>query len=96
MVVSPGRKMFLIDVKGLCKKNPWLISVKAPRENLYYVFAFVPTGAPNRFFIMTHGEAENHVKAELKRLRRPNDYSRPGIAWNLAMPHEDKWAALPK
>src|SRR5262249_41888967 len=96
MVVSPGRSMFLIDVKGLCKKNPWLVSVKAPRKNLFYIFAFVPTGVQNRFFIMTQLEAENYIKAELKRLGRPDDYSRPGIAWDLTLPHEDQWAALPK
>ena len=41
--VSPlSKKNFLIDVKGLYKPNPWLIKIKATRDNLYYVLAFVP------------------------------------------------------
>jgi hypothetical protein len=36
MVVSPKRKhMFLIDVKGLYRRNPWLLKRKPQRDDLY-------------------------------------------------------------
>ncbi len=40
MVVSPETKeMFLVDVKGLYRKNPWLIKQKSQRQNLFYILA---------------------------------------------------------
>jgi hypothetical protein len=49
MVVSPlKREMFLIDVKGLYRKNPWLVKRHPPRQNLFYVLAYVPTGRFDR------------------------------------------------
>src|ERR1700761_1492588 len=52
MVVSPDTKtMFLVDVKGLYKTNPWVIKRKPIRKNLFYILAFVPTGLPNRYFV---------------------------------------------
>jgi hypothetical protein len=60
MVVSPvGREMFLIDVKGLYRPNPWVLKRKTVRANLFYVLAFVPTNAPNDFFIMTQHQAHH-------------------------------------
>src|SRR5258708_33193587 len=50
MVVSPKRRMFLIDVKGLYRPNPWVVKRKVAQKELYYVFAFVPDGHSNRFF----------------------------------------------
>ena len=45
MAVSPIKKaMFLVDVKGLYRKNPWLIKRKTARNNLLYILAFVPIG----------------------------------------------------
>ncbi len=53
MVVTPLRKkMFLIDVKGQSTKNFWRIRRKKNRNNLFYVLAYVPTGKPNRFFVL--------------------------------------------
>jgi len=49
--VSPVAKtMFLIDVKGLYRPNPWLIKRKPIRDNLFYVLTFVPVGKPNEYF----------------------------------------------
>src|SRR5712664_3986721 len=93
MVVSPKlKKMFLIDVKGLYRKNPWLLKRKSARDNLFYVLAYVPTEEPNQFFVMTQQQANQFVEDELKRLERPDDYSVTGITWNLALPHKDAWA----
>jgi hypothetical protein len=97
MVVSPiDKQMFLIDVKGLYRQNPWLLKRKAHRDNMYYVLAYVPAGAPNRFFIMTAAQAYQLVVDELKRLGRTDGYPIEGFLWNLALPHEDAWEILPK
>lgn len=96
MVVSPeANEMFLVDVKGLYKRNPWLVRAKAPRANLFYVLAYVPTGEPNQFFVLTQGEVEDLITAELERLGRPRDYSFTGFLWRLALPHQDAWGKLP-
>ena len=97
MVLSPiKRKLFLIDVKGLYRQNPWLVKRKPERENLFYVLAYVPDGKPNQFFVMKQREAYRLIQAELTRLNRADDYSVTGFSWKLAIPHEDKWEKLPK
>jgi hypothetical protein len=97
MVVSPKlRKMFLIDVKGLYRQNPWLLKRKSPRENLFYVFAYVSTNESNQFFIMTQGQANRFIRNELKRLHRSEDYRMTGVNWNQALQHKDAWRVLPK
>jgi hypothetical protein len=97
MVVSPvGREMFLIDVKGLYRPNPWVLKRKAVRGNLFYVLAFVPADAPNEFFIMTQQQAHQLIETELKRLNRPDDYPMTGFVWKLAIEYRDAWHVLPK
>jgi hypothetical protein len=97
MVVSPARKeMFLVDVKGLYRKNPWLIKRKPPRANLFYVLVYVPAGEPNQYFVMTQRQTTRLIEAELRRLKRPDDYPVTGFLWNLALPYRDAWGVLPK
>jgi hypothetical protein len=97
MVVSPvGREMFLIDVKGLYRPNPWVLKRKTVRANLFYVLAFVPADAPNEFFIMTQHQAHQLIEAELRRLNRTDDYPMTGFVWKLALKFRDAWHALPK
>lgn len=97
MVVSPKLKeMFLIDVKGLYRKNPWVLKRKPTRSNLYYVFAFVPTGEPNQFFVMSQKQANQLVQNELTRLKRADDYPMTGITWKLTFAHQDNWGVLPQ
>lgn len=58
MAVSPQTKqMFLVDVKGLYRHNPFLIKLKAPRKNLFYILVYVPTDGPNEFFVLSQREA---------------------------------------
>ena len=84
--MSPVRReMFLIDVKGLYRRNPWVIKRKAVRANLFYVLAFVPSDAANEFFIMSQDQAHRMIEAELKRLNRPDDYPVTGFVWKLAL-----------
>ncbi len=96
MVVSPETKaMFLIDVKGLYKKNSFQLKRKAPRENLFYVLAYVPTGQANQYFILKQSEANNIISEDLKRLKRLDTYKMTGIPFKLALPYRDSWEALP-
>ena len=97
MVVSPeSKEMFLVDVKGLYRKNPWIVKRKVARDKLFYILAFVPTEETNQFFVMTQAEANLLIARELKRLGRSSDYPLTGIDWKSAIPHEDAWQVLPK
>ncbi|GGG66050.1 hypothetical protein [Edaphobacter dinghuensis] len=97
MVVSPIKKeMFLVDVKGLYRKNPWLIKRKLPRANLFYILAYVPTGEPNQFFVMTQPDATKLIESELNRLKRADNYPVTGFLWALAFPHQNAWDVLPQ
>lgn len=96
MVVSPARReMFLIDVKGLYRANPWLIKRKSPRANLFYILAFVPARGLNQFFVLSQKETHALIESELKRLKRPDTYPVTGIAWKFVEPHREAWDALP-
>ena len=97
MVVSPVRReMFLVDVKGLYRKNPWLVARKSNRANLFYVLAYVPPDAPNEFFVMTQKETSKLIQAELVRLKRRPEYPVTGFLWKLAQPYKDAWNILPE
>lgn len=97
MAVSPEKKeMFLVDVKGLYRMNPWLIKRKPARKNLFYILAYVPTDEPNQFFVMTQQQVMRLIKDELARLKRADDYPVTGFVWKLALKHKDAWGILPK
>ncbi len=96
MVVSPKEKqMFLVDVKGLYRRNPWLIKRKPPRDNLFYVLTFVPVGDVNRYFILSQHEVHSLIASELLRLSRADNYPVTGFNYKLAEPYEDAWMVLP-
>ena len=97
MVVSPKlKRMFLIDVKGLYRPNPWVIRRKIVRDGLYYVLTFVPDENTNRFFVLSQNQVNSYVEYELKRLHRPDDYPMTGILWKQAETHENAWNVLPE
>src|SRR5665213_1387458 len=97
MVVSPVKKeMFLVDVKGLYRKNPCLVKRKSLRENLFYILAYVPTDETNQFFIMTQQQTMQYIREELSRLKRADNYSVTGFPWKLGLPHEKAWGILPR
>lgn len=103
MAWSPGEVPFGVDVKGLYRRNYWVVSAKPPKPNLFYVFAFVPDDAPNRFFILTQEQANNEVAADLDRAReraaakgrRISDEDFTGVSWSAAEKYENAWATLP-
>src|SRR5664280_2286235 len=43
MVISPRRRHFLIDVKGLSARNPWLLKRKHPRVAALLCLGFCAT-----------------------------------------------------
>jgi hypothetical protein len=97
MVVSPVKKtMFLVDVKGLYRKNPWVVGLKEPRDNLYYVLAFVPVGRANEYFVLSQEDANALIGNELKRLGRASDYPVTGFLFGLAKPFREMWERLPQ
>jgi hypothetical protein len=98
MVVSPKNKRnFLIDVKGLYRRNSWPIKKKDARDDFYYVLALVPDEGHNRLFILSQADVNQYIRDELDRLRRPDDYSMTGITWQQAAEHhENDWGVLPK
>ncbi len=97
MAVSPiTKKMFLVDVKGLYRKNPWLIKRKDERADLFYILAYVPPNESNQFFIMTQQQTTQFIQEELHRLKRPDGYTVTGFTWKLALPHLNDWEILPK
>ena len=92
MVVSPNlKRMFLVDVKGLYRRNPWLVKRKTLCDNLFYVLAYVPTDAANEFFVLTQAQANQFVADELKRLGLGDDYPMHGFLWSIARAHKDAW-----
>lgn len=96
MVVSPVRReMFLIDVKGLYKPNPWIVKRKSLRANLFYVLAFVPPQGSNEFFVLNQNDTHILIESELKRLNRPNTYPVTGFTWKLADRYRGAWGVLP-
>jgi hypothetical protein len=103
MVISPERSHFVIDVKGLYKKNWWSVSPKEPRGNLYYIFAFVPPGQPNQFFILSESEVNAAIAEESSAARvraaAKGGVSKfdqfPGVSWSAAAAHKGKWCKLP-
>ena len=103
MVISPSGNRFSVDVKGLYKRNWWTVSPSVSGKELYYVFAFVPPGRPNEFFIFSEDEvnaaiaAESsaaRLRAEAKGLVSKFDQF-PGVSWSAAAAHEGEWRKLP-
>ena len=101
MVISPkNKKQFLIDVKGLAKPNYWQVSKKPPRDDLYYVFALVPHGSPNQFFIVNQGDVNACIEAQFALLKPDKQAlglkaNRLGLRWGDTKPFLDRWNILP-
>lgn len=102
MVGAPSSELFWVDVKGLSSKNPWLITPKSPREELFYVLVFLSPlverpaqRVADRFFILTQAEA-NDLEAAYRK-SHPKDLGKiPGFNFSDAAEHEDRWDKLPR
>jgi hypothetical protein len=96
MVISPQKRHFLIDVKGLSGRNPWLVKRKQGRDNLYYVLAFVPEGTPNEFFVLSQKHANRLVE---EHFQRPSNRTRPGwdgFSFSAPERYRNRWDILPR
>lgn len=105
MVSSPDGVSFGIDVKGLYKRNFWAVRKKPDRADIFYVFAFVPEGAANRYFIMTQAQVNAGIDMEFAKARASAEAKGrevnwvdkfPGVSWAYAGGFEDLWEQLPK
>lgn len=104
MVISPSGTKFAVDVKGLYKKNWWLITEKEPLQNLFYVLAFVPVNAPNHFFILKQEQVNETIpriveQGRQERLRKGRSIEKVeqmrGLPWAFVEQFTD-WDILPK
>jgi hypothetical protein len=86
MVVSPKGAQFLLDVKGLWQRAPWLVKRKDITHGLYYVLAYVPPGQPNQFFIMSQTTANALIR---------DHPTASDIQWVAAEQHRERWGVLP-
>jgi len=100
MVVSPSGKQFAIDVKGLYKPTFWGVREQEKRDNLFYLFAYVPDTAANRFFIVPQGKVSKGIAAYRAKgiaKGRDPDVTKlwPGVPWGFVLPYENAWQLLP-
>jgi hypothetical protein len=103
MVYSPNHVPFAVDVKGLYKKNFWPVRQQQARSDLFYVFAFVPSGMSSRFFVLTQSQVEKGIQEDFARARsaaktkgRTLDKNTfPGVSWKYGEAWENAWDALP-
>ena len=104
MVTSPGGVSFGIDVKGLYKRNFFVLKPKERRADLFYVLAFVPNDAPNRFFILSQEQANQAVAegqehsrqlaiAKGKPVEQADQF--PCVSWRRAEVFKNCWPTLP-
>ena len=96
MVISPRTRHFLIDVKGLSARNPWLLKRKHPRVGLYHVLAFVPPEKRNRFFILTQSAANKLVRDHFRRKSKRRRPGWDGFYFTASCAYEDRWNLLPR
>ena len=101
MVISPQGQAFVIDVKGLYQRAFWGARKQRPRDDLYYIFAYVPDVGSNRFFILPQTKVnagiELYRKQAIDRRRTPENAAKfPGVTWNYVEPYENNWEVLPK
>jgi hypothetical protein len=108
MVISPCGEQFVIDVKGQYRKAFWPVTRKPPNLRVFYVLAFVPDNAPNRFFVLTQAEVtaaiDGNILTYRDKLRAKGKITTgeevakwmTGIEWRFLDGHENKWEKLPK
>src|SRR6266852_9833973 len=101
MARSHAGKQFLVDVKGLSTKNPWLVRPKPSCVELYYVFVSLAPLAetsgvrkPDEFFVLTQTEVNDLIHAYQKAY--PNDKGKaPGFKFAALQDSKDAWNKLP-
>jgi hypothetical protein len=104
MVKSPLGKRFEVDVKGLYKRNFWPVRQKADNPNLFYIFAYVPAGAPNEIFVLEQSKVTEGIAFEIAKTRankaakglpHVDTQDFPCVSWTFAAEHSGGWKILP-
>jgi hypothetical protein len=104
LAVSPSGRSFEVEVKGLRRRNYWLVGEVEPRDDLFYVLAFVPgvpedASKPPRFCVLTSEEMAKEVEAYQHGLRergRPITELEHCIPFDVAFHYENEWDKLPR
>jgi hypothetical protein len=101
MVRSPNGESFDVDVKGLYKKNYFLLNpTQEVRNKLFYVLAYVPEGGKNEFFVLSQADAYREVRQDIEVARErqiakggtgDKAGAMPGIGWEAAQRYKDLW-----
>lgn len=98
LVVSPSGKHFGIDVKGQRTKNFWRFNERAPNQEFYFGFVYVPEEGNPQVFIM-----DSKTTMQLWREYKENAIARGsgedniwGLRWTQPHPYEDKYDLLPE
>lgn len=103
MVTSPAGMQFSIDVKGLYKRNFWVIEPKAIKPNLFYVLAFVPDESANQFFILDQATVNTEIglgvqRAKANAIKSGRSLEKvklfQGVSWSFAERFQS-WDLLP-
>ena len=95
MVISPKGRMFKIEVKGVYKPNYWQMRKREALRALFCVFAYVPDGRPNQFFVMRQKTVNLLIDRHARKSRHPLPNQRLGVPWRDAKKHDGKWKILP-
>ncbi len=92
-VRCPGSgTVFSVAVRGLRKRNNWVLKPAAAGDDLYYVLTVLDDG---RFFVLSRREAEEERDRTLARLNRSKDYQFHGFTFGAGLPYENRWDRLP-
>jgi hypothetical protein len=99
LVQSPTGKHFTVDVKGQSTKNFWLIQVRKPNPDHYFILSFIPKQeAQPRYFVLSSDELmrrrQEYKQSVLSRGKYRDELG--GINWGTALEYEGKWECLPK
>jgi hypothetical protein len=105
MVDKSAGKKFSIDVKGLHKRNFWLVQSKQAQDDLFYVLVYVPKRQPNEFSVLTPQQVNSAIEENWQKYCTKHSVSgaeaeaiknrMSGVEWKTAPEYRDKWATLP-
>jgi hypothetical protein len=100
IVVSPGGKPFLVDVKGLSSNADWLIRKKSSIEGLYYILIRIDKQNKNedRFFIMSQDDVNKELDKYYSKPKKDGTVksnTAQGFGFKQAEEYENKWGILP-
>lgn len=99
LVVSPGKKAYRVDVKGLKSQNFWLIQRHDPQPDLFYILVLVPISlncAPEYFILSSQemNDEMNNLKAKTIADGKTWTGKGEGINWGQSLKYKNQWDKL--